>query len=336
MNIVFLIGNGFDLNLGLRTKYSDFYKSYYSQRKDDERKYIQDFLSEIENDAEEWSDFELSFGKYARNFNTGRSEEYIQLWEDIHLSLAAYIDLQQEAIQTKGQISPKMGQYLIYPDNFLARGARIKFNRLRNRTGNGASRISVINFNYTNSFERLYGWKGRSISLPNSSVYGSTLDTVIHVHGTTHENMILGVDNSLQIRSQDGLDKDQRILNRVVKPIANKNTQTLREQDCATCISGANLICIYGMSLGATDKTWWHLIGERLLSAEETMVIIFARNSGVPDVQGYLAVEQRNEKIKKFLERAGLKNTTQLYNKIEVSFDSGIFDDFAGIAQPLK
>ncbi len=28
MNITFLIGNGFDLNLGLKTRYTDFYKYY--------------------------------------------------------------------------------------------------------------------------------------------------------------------------------------------------------------------------------------------------------------------------------------------------------------------
>jgi len=28
MNIVFIIGNGFDLNLGLKTKYTDVYKDY--------------------------------------------------------------------------------------------------------------------------------------------------------------------------------------------------------------------------------------------------------------------------------------------------------------------
>ena len=32
MNITFLIGNGFDLNLGLATAYSDFVK-YYTQKK---------------------------------------------------------------------------------------------------------------------------------------------------------------------------------------------------------------------------------------------------------------------------------------------------------------
>lgn len=28
MNILFLIGNGFDINLGMQTRYTDFYKYY--------------------------------------------------------------------------------------------------------------------------------------------------------------------------------------------------------------------------------------------------------------------------------------------------------------------
>lgn len=335
MNIVFLIGNGFDLNLGLKTRYRDFYEYYSSQRKNDQRKYVKEFLNEVNENVEEWSDFELSFGKYAQNFNKENSEEYSCLWSDIHLSLAEYINRQQkDALKPKRQTSLKMAKYLMYPDSFLARGARTKFNRLRGRTGNVVSRISVINFNYTDSFERLYGWEGKTITLPHSGTYSGVLDTVLHIHGTTYENMILGVDNPSQIHSQYGLDKNQKILNRVVKPIANRNTQTLRDQDCSAYISGANLICIFGMSLGATDKTWWRLIGERL-RLSEAMSIIFTRGNDIPSTQKYLAVEQRNEKIDKLLEVAGIKDATQeVRSRIEVSFGSEMFGEFSDIVQP--
>ena len=41
MNITFIIGNGFDLNLDLKTKYIDFYNYYFSI--ESEKKPIQDF-----------------------------------------------------------------------------------------------------------------------------------------------------------------------------------------------------------------------------------------------------------------------------------------------------
>ena len=36
MKIVYLIGNGFDLNLGLKTSYRDFYKKYIKQKSNSE------------------------------------------------------------------------------------------------------------------------------------------------------------------------------------------------------------------------------------------------------------------------------------------------------------
>ena len=52
MNITFLVGNGFDLNLKLDTRYTDFYKYYIEHDP-------KDLLSEsIRNDFEMWSDLE--------------------------------------------------------------------------------------------------------------------------------------------------------------------------------------------------------------------------------------------------------------------------------------
>ena len=59
MNILFFIGNGFDINLGMKTRYSDFYKYY----KDIESKsnVIQKLKEEIAERIVNWSDLELGF-----------------------------------------------------------------------------------------------------------------------------------------------------------------------------------------------------------------------------------------------------------------------------------
>ncbi len=36
MNILYILGNGFDINLGLKTRYSDFYKYYIGIESKDE------------------------------------------------------------------------------------------------------------------------------------------------------------------------------------------------------------------------------------------------------------------------------------------------------------
>ena len=64
MNVTFLIGNGFDLGIGLKTAYSDFYNVYCKSDSNDSLA-VKKFKSEIQGNYENWSDFEAAFGEYA-------------------------------------------------------------------------------------------------------------------------------------------------------------------------------------------------------------------------------------------------------------------------------
>ena len=65
MNILFMIGNGFDLNIGLDTKYDDFMK-YYTQTCEDDNEHIKKMKVDMNKWPERWSDFELKLGDYTR------------------------------------------------------------------------------------------------------------------------------------------------------------------------------------------------------------------------------------------------------------------------------
>lgn len=331
-----MIGNGFDLNLGLRTRFTDFYNHYSAARAKDDRLYVRDFLDKVKNSSNgEWSDFEASFGKYAQHFSKENHEDYLSLWMDILLELGKYIDLQQKnAIPANWHLNNIMMSYLISPELFLARGARAPFEKLKVRVGDIIN-VDVINFNYTSTFEKLYNWRNVAETISDGLNYAS-LNSVTHIHGTTRENMILGVDNPSQIICADNIGNQERVKNRLVKPIANRNSLTLRDEDCAKRIANANVVCIFGMSLGKTDQTWWQLVGERLRSPD-AMAIIFSRSKDVPINLGYLASELQDIKAKEFLSAAGIvaDQVPELISKINISFNSGIFGSFTGIASHL-
>lgn len=63
MKVTFLVGNGYDLNLGLRTTYKDFYKNYVSKLglKVIENNVLYDSIS---TDIEDWVDFETRLGLF--------------------------------------------------------------------------------------------------------------------------------------------------------------------------------------------------------------------------------------------------------------------------------
>ncbi|MBR5952225.1 MAG: hypothetical protein IKZ85_03035, partial [Pseudobutyrivibrio sp.] len=70
MDIVFLLGNGFDLNCGLKTSYKDMYAGYIESKSQSE--VIAKFKDEISGDIDSWADFELEMAEYASKLNSGR------------------------------------------------------------------------------------------------------------------------------------------------------------------------------------------------------------------------------------------------------------------------
>lgn len=88
MNILFMIGNGFDLNLGLKTSYSDFYEYYKSLPS--ENIFIENLKNEISNEEIcDWSDLELALGKYSSKVES--EEEYKIVIKDISEKLGEYL-----------------------------------------------------------------------------------------------------------------------------------------------------------------------------------------------------------------------------------------------------
>ena len=70
MNITFLIGNGFDLNLGLNTGYKDFLKEYVRIKSN--VYYLDKFKEDILENFDTWASAEEAFGKY-----TGEYPNYV-------------------------------------------------------------------------------------------------------------------------------------------------------------------------------------------------------------------------------------------------------------------
>lgn len=97
MNIVYFIGNGFDINIGLKTRYADFYEHYKSVSS--ESKLITELKKEISEGIVNWSDLELAFGKYTIRLND--IKEFDEVYEDIVNNLADYLIVEEEKFDFK-------------------------------------------------------------------------------------------------------------------------------------------------------------------------------------------------------------------------------------------
>ena len=90
MNITFLIGNGFDLNLNLNTRYSDFYKYYMEHNPND-------LLSKsIEKDYEMWSDLEIGLGKFLQSIDETQIPAFLDSKSTLELLLSDYLLIESQ------------------------------------------------------------------------------------------------------------------------------------------------------------------------------------------------------------------------------------------------
>ena len=104
MNITFLIGNGFDIGLGLKTQYEKFY-DYYQKPLEDDSDNIKDFkkvLKKWQSDKNtaviDWADFESAFGKHSADFKIDQKREYLERFEDFVVNFNAYVEDEENRI----------------------------------------------------------------------------------------------------------------------------------------------------------------------------------------------------------------------------------------------
>jgi hypothetical protein len=184
-------------------------------------------------------------------------------------------------------------------------------------------------FNYTQSFEKMIGWKGVPIRFrerkTSNGFYEDVIKNVEHIHGTTTEDMIIGVNDPDQI-DNPYLRNSAKTIRAIVKPEMNINAGTMRDERCKQYISESDVICIYGMSLGATDKYWWNLIVDRLASSNARLVV-FSYSKDINAIRGYRSRDQKDALIDKLLSYSNLDDEikAKIAERIFVCFNSSIF-----------
>ena len=84
----------------------------------------------------------------------------------------------------------------------------------------------------------------------------------IHIHNDLHNSALLGLNDVTQIAKTDYLSKDD--LNFLIKPNSTAINNSYTFNNAKNIINKSDIIVIYGMSLGATDKQLWELVGKWL------------------------------------------------------------------------
>ncbi|MBQ3849218.1 MAG: hypothetical protein II747_02060, partial [Clostridia bacterium] len=111
--------------------------------------------------------------------------------------------------------------------------------------------------------------------------YTSVLDKllvekhVVHVHGTLTNDPIVGIDNDTQFLHGLNFVPSSRLKRAFIKPRLNEACDTRRMIEAIKAIVDADVICIYGLSLGNSDLTWKETITEWLHSSSEHHLFVY-------------------------------------------------------------
>lgn len=279
MEIVYLIGNGFDLNMGLKTKYSDFYSQYIQSESIDEsilrlKQDIGKYLSKESSDIN-WSDFELDFGRYTSRITS--VEELINIYEDVNISLHNYIKEQELLLGMRDK--QVLIKDLMFPAEHLREIDKFYINDFAARFKKTPQNTNIITFNYTKCIENILGIKYVNHYKLGYNNKGNPcyLHSIKHIHGCIDDNILVGVNDINQIHNEQ-FKKDNTALALLIKPQSNKAIGSRVDEECIRVVQKSNLVCLFGLSLGDSDIFWWNLIGEQLLRTDFRL-ILFVRDN---------------------------------------------------------
>ena len=323
MTITCLIGNGFDLGLGLKTRYLDFLPWYLS-RKSLKSNAVKWLCGQIENSKDEtWGDAEMAFGQLpfsdAGDDVAGIVDETLI---DFQKDLSLYIGLQQNrmsiAADERSDVRDKFVASVIkslYLDAGSTANVDLQFALRRQQVID----LNFVTFNYTRTLEVLLGGAASSgvFQVPISGRENAYVRVapICYVHGSLRDrNSVLGVDNVDQIFDQKAIVHCETT-GMLLKPRTDVLLDYGFEKVAKEMISQSNRIVCLGLSYGASDVRWWEYIYHILLQNENRRLLLSPyfrenRSCETSAEQSVIARGVRNA----FLNSIADKNETAVYD----------------------
>lgn len=301
MNILYIIGNGLDIAHHMKTSYQEFFKYYLTQPSDDED--ILAMKKDIQSHRfETWADLETGMGVYSSQCIN--KEVFLKCLNDIKSNLKTYLQKESEKINL---YTLKSYSNLLNPGLFLDPEPKNQYDLYRKRMTSGLS-IDFMTFNYTSTLEWLLEFK----SSPKVFTTGAKIESIQHVHGLIDNMMVMGVNDSSQISNTE-YNSDIDIVEEFIKPEYNDACMNNKNNICESLIHGADIIVLYGTSLGQSDDKWWKLIGRRMNTDNYPLLV-------------YLSYDEKKDQIAEpnHLRRWVMQSVREIKSKFDIQLNEKV------------
>lgn len=301
MNILYIIGNGLDIAYHMKTSYQDFFDHYLTiESKDDN---IRAMKKDIHSRRyKTWADLEMGMGEYSSR--CADKDVFLKCLSDIKGKLRDYLRKESEKV---GFYEIKSMSGFTNLGSFLEPEPRSRFTDYINPFSPGWI-INVMTLNYTSTLESLFKFNNSPIGITPAF----TLRSILHVHGTLDNMMVMGVNDTSQI-SNTAFNTDMDVVEDFVKPEYNDACMNNKNTDCETLVQNSNIIVLYGTSLGKSDDKWWKLIGKRMESDDYPLLIYLPH-----DDKKDLSTEPNH------LRRWTIESVREIQDKFDIKIDEKI------------
>ncbi len=330
MNITFMIGNGFDLGIGMKSCFTDYFPKYCEAAEKSENETMKALAEEIKSDEKNWSYFERQLGQYTTRFTKDTKGKLLEQLRDFEMGFVKYLIEQENNLEftNTAEISKVMIHALSEFQLSLHLASNTQIEELFKNRANEKRFFHFISFNYTSVLEKcletIAGGVVQTRKVGNTE-YQDVVGKVVHPHGYVDECPIMGVNDASQIANKD-IAQDPNIAKYLIKPETNKAQKMNFDSLANSFLNQSDILCIYGMSLGDTDALWWKRVMNWLNSSSTHHLVVFTFDPSFSSAS-HIDWMQRDDQIvdlfRKYITQG--MNMDQLRNRIHLAVHRNIF-----------
>lgn len=274
MNVTFMIGNGFDLACGLKTRYTDVYKEYCVLNKNDSdtvKLFKKTIIGKDDRKYENWKDFEMALPTFATEFND------FDKFEECILNFTEYLDnylekqeLRIDVESNKNFLIDNMRKYIYGFYSYCLLESRTILESMIKSTSQSCA-FDFITFNYTNTLEKTLKFLSNHIR-KEGSTHEYYYHKPIHIHSTLNNGILLGLDNEEFYKDIPCVNK--RKLKNLIDKIVKNSRQSNIVNSTEALLGRSAIIVMFGWSMGDSDSFWVNSVREGF-NANKKMQLVY-------------------------------------------------------------
>lgn len=318
MKITFLIGNGFDLNLKLKTQYTDFYE-YYSKLdlpKDDM------LHRAIKKDHKAWANLEMELAKFASELNSSQVDQFIESKIRLEEELVKYLTEEENRFFIENEIkaAESFKRCVVQFTEELNQKWKQEVENAKSKE-QMAIEYQFVDFNYTGTLDKLVRicknrFKPFSSHMVGNSTYVDSISAPLHIHGTLTEDLILGIDSIEQIANPE-IKNEPLLTNYLIKSEMNQALGERKMERFKEMIDGSRYVYLYGLSCGDSDQMWWKYLIQWLQKSPQNRLIICTYKKGYNGALAMRKLKAQNERTDSFLKKSLCDEDKNIYEQLK-------------------